>query len=76
MNLQSIKEKVVSQLSRDELAKTQQPDYSLITADLFPYQKEGIEFALFKKAVIVADEMGLGKTLQAIAVAVLKKQVW
>jgi len=60
----------------NELEETQQPDYSLITADLFPYQKEGIEFALFRKAVIIADEMGLGKTLQAIAVAVLKKQIF
>jgi len=43
---------------------------------LFPYQKEGVEFVLFKKAAIIADEMGLGKTIQAAAAAVLKKQIF
>jgi len=60
----------------EDLAKTQKPDYSLIKAELFPYQKEGVEFVLFKKAAIIADEMGLGKTIQAIAAAVLKKQIF
>ena len=50
------------------------PDFSTIHAELFPYQKEGIEFALFRKASIIADEMGLGKTIQAIGTALLKKQ--
>jgi len=52
------------------------PDYSLIKADLFPYQKEGVEFALFRKTAIIADEMGLGKTLQAIITAIQKKAVF
>ncbi len=52
------------------------PDFSAIHAELFPYQKEGIEFALFRKASIIADEMGLGKTIQAIGTALLKKQVF
>jgi SNF2 family DNA or RNA helicase len=46
----------------------------MINADLYPYQKEGAEFCLFRKYAIIADEMGLGKTLQAIAVAILKKK--
>ncbi len=50
------------------------PDFSMINAELYPYQKEGAEFCLFKKYSIIADEMGLGKTLQAIAVAILKKK--
>lgn len=52
------------------------PDYSGIKADLFPYQKEGVEFALFRKTAIIADEMGLGKTLQAIITAIQKKVVF
>ncbi|MEA3332094.1 MAG: DEAD/DEAH box helicase [Pseudomonadota bacterium] len=52
------------------------PDYSLIKAELFPYQKEGVEFALGKRGVIIADEMGLGKTLQAITVAIMKKELF
>jgi SNF2 family DNA or RNA helicase len=59
-----------------ELGKEWKPDFDEIKADLFPYQREGIEFALFRKAAIIADEMGLGKTLQAIGTAVLKKQVF
>jgi len=51
-------------------------DYSGINADLYPYQKEGVRFALFRKNAIIADEMGLGKTIQAIVTAVLKKEVF
>lgn len=52
------------------------PDFSMINADLYPYQKEGIEFALFRKNAIIADEMGLGKTIQAIAATILKKKIF
>ncbi len=51
-------------------------DYSSINGELYPYQKEGIDFALFRKAAIIADEMGLGKTIQAIGTAVLKKGIF
>jgi len=60
----------------ENLKQTCELDYSPITAELYPYQTEGIDFAVFRKAAIIADEMGLGKTLQAIGVAVLKKQVF
>ncbi len=52
------------------------PDYSVIKSELFPYQKEGVEFCLFKQGAIIADEMGLGKTIQAIAVSIFKKQLF
>ena len=42
---------------------------SIIKADLFPYQKQGIEFALRKSRCLLADDMGLGKTIQAIGAA-------
>lgn len=43
----------------------------------YVYQQEGIRFGLYyKKAVLIGDEMGLGKTLQAIALSVLKKQLF
>ena len=51
-------------------------DFSSIYATLYPYQKEGVEFSIFKKGVIIADEMGLGKTLQAISTAILKKEIF
>ena len=60
----------------EQLSQSEVPDYSLINADLYDYQKEGIEFSLFKKASIIADEMGLGKTIQAISIAILKKKIF
>lgn len=42
----------------------------------YAYQREGIAFGLYKKAVLLGDEMGLGKTLQAIGLAVLKKEIF
>lgn len=74
-----VSEKVEQAFERSmlkELEKSHEPDYSLLKAELYPYQKEGLEFALFKKIAIIADEMGLGKTVQAVAVAVLKKQIF
>lgn len=45
-------------------------------ASLFHYQKEGVRFAVFKEAAVIADEMGLGKTIQAITIAVIKKELF
>ena len=60
----------------DNLKAAYKPDYSSIKGELYPYQKEGIDFALFRKAAIIADEMGLGKTIQAIGTAILKKEIF
>jgi len=60
----------------ENLRKAYKPDYSYLKAELYPYQKEGIDFALFLKSAIIADEMGLGKTLQAIGTAIQKKRIF
>lgn len=60
----------------EDLKKSYQPDYSKIKGNLFDYQKEGIDFVIFKKNAIIADEMGLGKTIQAIAAAIIKKEIF
>ena len=52
------------------IEETRKPDFSIVKAELFDYQKQGVEFVLFKRAAIIADEMGLGKTLQAICAAI------
>jgi hypothetical protein len=44
--------------------------------DLYPFQKEGVRFGLYKTGVLIGDEMGLGKTLQAIGLCVLKKEIF
>lgn len=59
-----------------ELASETLPALDGCTAKLYPYQEEGVRFCLFRKAALIGDEMGLGKTLQAIATALLKKQVF
>ncbi len=48
-------------------------EYPLKT-ELYPYQKEGVRFGLYKTGVLIGDEMGLGKTIQAITLGVLKKE--
>ncbi|HCY85807.1 MAG TPA: helicase [Desulfobacteraceae bacterium] len=65
-----LQKQAVSKLSAEEL-----PEPPLKT-DLYPYQKEGVKFGLFKPGVLIGDEMGLGKTLQAITLGLLKKQVF
>lgn len=42
---------------------------ALLSVPLYPYQKEGVRFAVEKGRALIADEMGLGKTIQAIATA-------
>lgn len=42
---------------------------NLMNVSLYPYQKEGIRFAVKTGKSIIADEMGLGKTVQAIGCA-------
>jgi len=69
-------EKAYNQKALEEIRQSHQIDFSLIRADLFPYQKEGIEFAAYREGAIIADDMGLGKTVQAIGTAVIKKEIF
>ncbi|MCK5155499.1 MAG: DEAD/DEAH box helicase family protein [Spirochaetales bacterium] len=69
-------EDVLYQKEISKLKRKFNPDYSFLNAELYPYQKEGVRFAVFKKDAIIADEMGLGKTLQAITVAEIKKHIF
>jgi SNF2 family DNA or RNA helicase len=69
-------ERYYDDLMLADLREKSPPDYSCIKTGLFPYQKEGVNFVLYRRAAIIADEMGLGKTIQAIAAAVFKKQIF
>jgi len=76
---QEVLDKIEREFDRHVLEQKQENtrlNYSLIKAELYPYQKEGIAFATFRKGVIIADEMGLGKTLQAIGTALFKKKIF
>ncbi|MFH1867540.1 MAG: DEAD/DEAH box helicase [Candidatus Omnitrophota bacterium] len=41
----------------------------LLKTDLFPYQREGVLFAVRAGRGLIADDMGLGKTVEAIGVS-------
>ena len=69
-------EKAFNRKILEDIQKDNKVDFSLIKGELFSYQKEGVEFAVFKEGAIIADEMGLGKTLQAIAIAINKKKIF
>ncbi len=59
---------------RKQLLETKYSDGKLpdlLRSRLYPYQEEGILFAVSKGRSIIADEMGLGKTIQAIGTAEL-----
>ncbi len=53
---------------------TQENFDNLLQTHLYPYQIEGIKFALKAGKAIIADEMGLGKTIQAIGTAQLLRR--
>ncbi len=69
-------EKAYGKEMLSKIQEKQELDFSIINIPLFAYQKEGVSFAVFKEGAIIADEMGLGKTIQAIATAILKKQLF
>ena len=60
----------------DRIPEDAAPALARIKANLYPYQLAGVQFALRKKAALIGDEMGLGKTLQAIALGILKQEMF
>jgi len=78
-----IQESIIAALDRSltehqarELTAQPIPSLDGIRTQLYPYQAEGVAFALHRPATLIGDEMGLGKTLQAITLAVLKKELY
>jgi len=76
---EAVLERLDRSLKQEQIAelalKNNLPPLNLKT-HLYPYQKAGVEFGLFRDAVLIGDEMGLGKTLQAIALAILKREIF
>ena len=72
--------RVAAEMERDQMAALAAGQVAValptLKTRLYPYQEEGVRFALFKEAALIGDEMGLGKTLQAIAAAIQKKVVF
>ncbi|EGT35736.1 hypothetical protein CAEBREN_29645 [Caenorhabditis brenneri] len=58
----------------NDLTQVMDPD---LIQKLFPYQKEGVIFALERNGrILLADEMGLGKSVQALTIARYYKSDW
>ncbi|HIJ88426.1 MAG TPA: DEAD/DEAH box helicase [Desulfuromonadales bacterium] len=49
---------------------------TLLTTQLYPYQRQGALFALSAGRCLLGDDMGLGKTVQAIAAAELMARLY
>ncbi|MEH0018411.1 MAG: SNF2-related protein [Desulfobacter sp.] len=47
-----------------------------LSRPLYPYQEEGLAFGVLKTGVLIGDEMGLGKTAQAIALSLVKAEMF
>lgn len=60
----------------EKLRKKHRIDTTSLKIGLYAYQRDGVEFAVFKRSAIIADEMGLGKTVQAIATVLMKKKIF
>lgn len=69
-------EKISVMNTLKRLEETTPPDISSLGIKLLQFQKEGVAFATYKKGSIIADELGLGNMLQAIATAILKKEIF
>ena len=68
--------RVLNEEQIKELVETGIPPIDELKATLYPYQEEGVAFGLYRSAALIGDEMGLGKTLQAIVLAILKKEIF
>ncbi|MCD6090125.1 MAG: DEAD/DEAH box helicase [Bacteroidales bacterium] len=72
-------EKVRKELDRQSLIelKAKNPlDFDTLNIAIAPFQKEGVEFIVFNKSVILADDISLGKPLQAVIAAQYKKEIF
>jgi SNF2 family DNA or RNA helicase len=69
-------EKISEQNTLNRIKKQEKLNFSLLRVNLLQFQKEGVEFATFKKGSVIADELGLGNMLQAVATAIMKKDIF
>ncbi|MCG8338497.1 MAG: DEAD/DEAH box helicase [Proteobacteria bacterium] len=68
-------DEVLQEQNLIQLSQQPFPNTDFLKTQLYPYQQKGVEFGLYRKAVLIGDEMGLGKTIQAITLAILKRQI-
>lgn len=71
-------EKQQRELSREQFmeeVKAGKRSLQMLTANLYPYQEEGMLHLAFQGRALLADEMGLGKTIQALAACELLRRL-
>ncbi len=62
-------------LQLEKMAGRPLPKINLLRP-LYPFQEKGVDFGVLKTGVLIGDEMGLGKTAQAIALSLVKGEVF
>jgi len=72
---QARKEALVSAVDEFREAQGNDGNWPFLKKALYPYQREGALHLAGKGRALLADEMGLGKTVQAIAAALLLREV-
>ena len=65
--LTDAREYVVRRETARRMPERVEPNPSVFTGTLTPFQQEGLAFLLRTDRALLADEMGLGKTVQALA---------
>lgn len=69
-------EKISERAAIKRIAANTKLNFDNMNTKLLLYQKQGIEFATFRKGAVIADELGLGKSLQAIVTAIKKREIF
>ncbi|MBE0639206.1 MAG: DEAD/DEAH box helicase [Bacteroidales bacterium] len=62
--------------SIQRLKESKKLNFSIFKTPLLPFQKEGVEFATFNAGAILADDIELGRMTQAVATAMMKRDLF
>lgn len=72
-------EKVKSVTEKAAIARLKESkklNFNLLKNELLPFQVDGVEFATFNTGAMLADDIELGRITQAVATAVMKKDIF
>ncbi len=58
------------------LKESKKLNFKLLKNELLPFQVDGVEFATFSTGAMLADDIELGRITQAVATAVMKKDIF
>lgn len=68
--------KVTKQLAISRVKENKKLNLNLLKTNLLPFQVDGVEFATFNIGAMLADDIELGRITQAVATAIMKKDLF